>query len=159
MCTDFSGKIICGFYHKVQLTQSKRGGVNQSDSLLDLLIVHVVTDSLFRVARDRFPPAPLPLCLELVLHVHHHHHQGGGTKNLNNPHEDRGWILQYTLQQIERLASYLLTIQMIPPPTASPILLEFSQSTSWDLRPPPNRAIPQQTPIQTPLVLLSLRRK
>ena len=90
MCTEFSGKRICGFYHKVQLTQSKRGGVNQSDSLLDLLIVHVVPDSLFRVARDRFPPAPLPLRLELVLHVHHHHHQGGGTKNLNNSHEDRG---------------------------------------------------------------------
>ena len=63
-------------------TQCKGSRVNEPDSLLDFLVVHVVPDPLVRVPGDGFSPSTLPLGLELVFHVHHHHHEGRRSKNL-----------------------------------------------------------------------------
>ena len=64
-------------------TQCKGSRVDEPDSLLDLLVVHVVPDPLVRVPGDGFSPSTLPLGLELVFHVHHHHHEGRRSKNLH----------------------------------------------------------------------------
>ena len=63
----------------MHFTQCKGSRVDESDSLLDFLVIHVVPDPLVRIARDGFPPTTLPFCFELVFHVHHHHHQRGRT--------------------------------------------------------------------------------
>ena len=63
-------------------TQCKGSRVDEPDSLLDLLVVHVVPDPLVGVPGDGFSPSTLPLCLELVFHVHHHHHERRRSKNL-----------------------------------------------------------------------------
>ena len=65
-----------------KITQCKGSCVDQPDSLLDLLVVHVVPDPLVWVPGDGFPPTTLPFGLELVFHVHHHHHERGRAKNL-----------------------------------------------------------------------------
>ena len=65
-----------------KITQCKGSRVNQADSLLDLLVVHVVPDPLVWVPRDGFPPTTLPFGLELVFHVHHHHHERSRAQNL-----------------------------------------------------------------------------
>ena len=66
----------------MHFTQCKGSRVDESDSLLDFLVIHVVPDPLVRIARDGFPPTTLPLCFELVFHVHHHHHERCRSKHL-----------------------------------------------------------------------------